>query len=227
MISRRTRNDTDVELGGDATAPEQDDKVIVGSDGFIEWGDPIAGSVLCVSSAAFLGSTSMVYTLGVYSGPAMCLSAVAVATFLVSVNYWRRAVKGTIASREMTEFAAEFNGLCTGFRRNVDVVMARTSFAMHMFISGLFFRDACAAFLACLLGVLSVTMFWLAGRLYKMRTRAWVAGHVAFHCCVGLNMMMCIMAMERPNLQSGVIRQTPFIVLEHLVDSFATHLYGC
>eukprot|EP00968_Pinguiococcus_pyrenoidosus_P023909 scaffold4097_cov306-Pinguiococcus_pyrenoidosus.AAC.10 len=49
MISRRTRNDTDVELGGDATAPEQDDKVIVGSDGFIEWGDPIAGSVLCVS----------------------------------------------------------------------------------------------------------------------------------------------------------------------------------
>mmetsp|Transcript_44778 Transcript_44778/g.140408 ORF Transcript_44778/g.140408 Transcript_44778/m.140408 type:complete len:151 (-) Transcript_44778:531-983(-) len=148
----------------------------------------------------------MIHSLGLYSWPAIFLSLVSITTFLLSVNYWRNGVKG--------------------MRRDVDVIFAKVSFLTHCVTAALYQEDTAAAVIAWALGAASYGLFMLASKLWKVRTRTWVLGHAAFHCCVGLNMMMCVLAMERPYLEKTLIRSTNFAFLEHLTAGLQSLMNG-
>lgn len=124
--------------------------------------------LLVMSSTFFFASSLYAFLFRAYF-----LCATAFITALVSINYWRHALPG--------------------IRKTIDVVVARTSFAIF-FITGCWFvRDFLLLVVGWSLFPFIVYFYYMSNLKWDEDSSSWVYFHNLFHLCVALEQIIVIL----------------------------------
>ena len=146
------------------------------NDNTFEWPIPLSLSIwLVVSSCFFL-------IPGIYAFSTRCYfyGVVSTITTINSVNHWRKAE--------------------SGFRQNVDRVVATISFVIYL-VTGLCFLRGLLLFALALPGVILIILcFHLSHKMAEAGSGRWIYFHFSFHVFVALEQLLVVYAM----VQSGV-----------------------